>query len=291
MIGNQPMIKSKTFCSHPSSGQVALIILTVMATALALGLSMSERVLTDLRISEQNQESTRAFSAAEAGIEEALRVIREGGATSDINISELAEDLGVDQVTIDSTAVGRADQFSYSQSFQPGEIALIWLRDHDANGDFDETSGYSGGSVDLCWENNAALEAVYFYNSGGSYGVRRFTFEPDDERRNSTGGDDDGNHFGSLIGPGCVDLGLSGTIDLTAGTPLFLVVKPFYQETRIGVLGLSPLPIQGYEVTSTGAITQNTEEKISRKVKAFRSWPMPLPVLFHSVFTTGISGS
>ncbi|MBU2591912.1 hypothetical protein KKD61_00430, partial [Patescibacteria group bacterium] len=262
------IIKPKVFHRSPSSGQVALIILTVMATALTLGLSMSERVLTDLRISEQNQESTRAFSAAEAGVEEALRVIREGGVTSDIDISDLADDLGVDEVTIDSTTIGGTDQFSFSQSFQSGEIALIWLRNHDANGDFDEASGYDDASVDLCWENEAALEAVYFYRSGGSYGVRRFTFDPVADRRDFSGGAGTGNHFSPPTGAGCAGMNLSGTVDLSAETPLFLVVKPFYQETRIGVLGLSPLPVQGYEVTSAGSITQNTQEKISRKVKA-----------------------
>lgn len=54
-------------------GQTLIILLLVMVVALAIGLSVATRSITDLRISTQTEQSSRAFSAAEAGIEEALR--------------------------------------------------------------------------------------------------------------------------------------------------------------------------------------------------------------------------
>lgn len=55
------------------SGQTLVILLLVMVVTLAIGLSVATRSITDLRISTQTEQSSRAFSAAEAGIEEALR--------------------------------------------------------------------------------------------------------------------------------------------------------------------------------------------------------------------------
>ena len=54
------------------SGQALLIILLVMAVGLTVALAIVSRSVTDIRISRQEEESARAFSAAEAGIEQAL---------------------------------------------------------------------------------------------------------------------------------------------------------------------------------------------------------------------------
>jgi len=65
-------------------GQAALIVLLVVAVALGFGLSTISRSTTELKISKQEQEASRAFNAAEAGIEEALRTLISG----DIDIGE-----------------------------------------------------------------------------------------------------------------------------------------------------------------------------------------------------------
>ena len=59
-------------------GQALIIILLVMAVGLTMGLAVVSRSVTDIRISQQEEESARAFSAAEAGIRQQL-TIREAG--------------------------------------------------------------------------------------------------------------------------------------------------------------------------------------------------------------------
>src|SRR5688572_26536285 len=54
-------------------GQVALIALLVLTVATTVGLSLIARGVTDISVSRDIEESSRAFSAAEAGVEEALR--------------------------------------------------------------------------------------------------------------------------------------------------------------------------------------------------------------------------
>lgn len=54
-------------------GQMILVILLVMAVGLTIGLSVASRSITDVNFSTKIEDSSRAFSAAESGIEEALR--------------------------------------------------------------------------------------------------------------------------------------------------------------------------------------------------------------------------
>src|SRR3990167_6518831 len=54
------------------SGQILILVLLIVVVSLAVGLSVASRNLTNLRISTQTQESQRAFSAAEGGVEDVL---------------------------------------------------------------------------------------------------------------------------------------------------------------------------------------------------------------------------
>src|SRR5882724_2093664 len=54
-------------------GQVLLIIILVMTVALTVGLSVATRTVTNLRTTAEEENSQRAFSAAEAGVEQALQ--------------------------------------------------------------------------------------------------------------------------------------------------------------------------------------------------------------------------
>lgn len=53
-------------------GQIIIILLLLMLVALSVGLALTQRSITDVTNSTQVEQSSRAFSAAEAGIEKAL---------------------------------------------------------------------------------------------------------------------------------------------------------------------------------------------------------------------------
>lgn len=55
-----------------NNGQIILILILVMTVALAIGLSIVQKSLVDVSTSSKVEQSSRAFSAAEAGIEKAL---------------------------------------------------------------------------------------------------------------------------------------------------------------------------------------------------------------------------
>lgn len=54
-------------------GQIIIILLLVMVVALAIGLSIVQKSLIDISTSSKVEQSSRAFSAAEAGIEKMLK--------------------------------------------------------------------------------------------------------------------------------------------------------------------------------------------------------------------------
>lgn len=58
-------------CSR-QRGQIVIVLLLLMLVALSVGLAYTQRSLTDVTNSTQVEQSSRAFSAAEAGIQKAL---------------------------------------------------------------------------------------------------------------------------------------------------------------------------------------------------------------------------
>jgi len=267
-----------------SRGQAALVILAIMAIGMTMALSLSKRVTTDIKMSEQEQKSAKAFSAAEAGIEEALRKLKAGEEGSpQITPSEF----GVSDLDVDIQTSGGADQFVYPVTLQSGQTAVVWLCGHDeSTGEFTEDNCYAQPSINFCWQNGAAVEIVYFYNDAGTYQIKRFAYDSNAARRSN-------NHFSAPDLGSCAGLDLGASLDLTAGTPLFLAVRPLYQNTQFAVeaVGGAVLPIQGHTVTSSGAVASGEEEKITRKVKVFRTWPVPPDSFFQSIFSANsVSG-
>jgi len=53
-------------------GQILILVLLVVVVILAVGLSVASRNITNLRTSTQTEQSQRAFTAAEGGVEDVL---------------------------------------------------------------------------------------------------------------------------------------------------------------------------------------------------------------------------
>lgn len=265
-------------------GQAALIILAIMAIGMTMALSLSRQVITDVQISEQEEESAKAFSAAEAGIEEALRKLNQGETTVTVDPT----DLGVDQVDVSILAQGGDEQFIYPTTLKPGETAPIWLRDHHSDGSLNEASGYNGSEITVCWQDNAAIEIIYFYqDSGGDYQIKRYALDPDGSRAGNNG------FTNANIGtcPAITGLNRSYQLNLPGDVPIMLVVRLFYQMSRVGVAtGGESLPAQGYLITSSGSVSQGDQEVV-RRIKVFKSWNSVVTSLFSSIYGTGVAGN
>jgi len=187
-------------------GQVVLILLLVMTVALAIGLALVQRSISDISTSSKLEQSSRAFSAAEAGIEKAL-----GGSGSFDNFS--LENNSVAKV-VDSGLLPQDNQALEYPPISKEEIAHVWLANPDA--DFKTTSAgqyYNQPAVDVYWglpeaatvaddEKPALAVTIIYKDQAGVYQTKKFYLDPALKRIATNGFQaPDGNTFtcGALV--------------------------------------------------------------------------------------------
>jgi len=262
-----------------SSGQALLITLLVLAVALTAGLSLVARTVTDISISEKESASSKAFEAAEAGVEEALRAIEADESVPPGSLSFLApggEDADV------SIRVSEPTEELASREIYSGEATTFWLNSFLLNGkDFPsyEEEGvtkilsYRSNNIKVCWSGPANnIEAAIYYYQGGESKV---------ERRYLPGGSDSD----------CSDLGLERGVtvpSLPGGASVknkFINVR-FYgnddDTVTVAMEGVGAnLPRQGNLITSKATVGD-----VVRKVTVFQGWPVP-PLFFDFALFSG----
>lgn len=160
-------------------GQVILILILVMTVALAIGLSVIQRSLSDISTSSKVEQSSRAFSAAEAGIEKALSEPRNNNLITvsfpDNNSSaEVNKNEAIPAIPASFETPRRQDPIKCSlggSEFAKEDIAQIWLADPKLNLPTCSATDYcyKQTSLDVYWgdssDNNdkAALEVTIVY--------------------------------------------------------------------------------------------------------------------------------
>src|SRR3989344_396244 len=119
-----------TMESRMKSGQILILVLLIVVVSLAVGLSVASRNLTNLRISTQTQESQRAFSAAEGGVEDVLsrlETLATPGSQSQadlISVGGYNETFDVGDIPATVKVFGRN---VYETTVEPGEVAQVNL--------------------------------------------------------------------------------------------------------------------------------------------------------------------
>src|SRR5258708_37498979 len=68
------------------NGQIVVVLVLVMLVALTIGLAITLRSVSDVTTSTQTEQSSRAFSAAEAGIERAIQAGPTGPQTTSFTL-------------------------------------------------------------------------------------------------------------------------------------------------------------------------------------------------------------
>jgi len=245
-------------------GQALLIIVLIMFVGLTVSLTLISRTTTDIKLSRELEESSRALSAAEAGIEEALR---------DITIARAGPTpipIGTATFTVESApASGGIGVFSLGK-IEKENVGTVWLANYNSGpGTF--TQAYTANTISLCWKEADTLypdiEAIILYQDGSVYKAARAFFD-----------------HSSLVGSGCggpysytTDIDFNSLLSgLSGKTLLALRLKSINADAFVavdppeGVTGNS-LPSQGTEIISTGKAGE-TIRKV-RVIKSYPSWP------------------
>lgn len=250
-------------------GQILLVTILVLTVATTVALSLIGRTTLDLSMSNQLEDSTRAFNAAEAGIESALLNL-----TTQLNVA-IAEGVSY-SVNVNSIG-GSSGVYQSSYATSRGTAETIWLVPHDDDtGDIiDTTPFYTAPTLEVCWArtNTPALVIGILYRDGTDslYKMARAAVDPNAATN--------ANQFSlpTASDNGC---GLSDyygymldflTLDIVAGTDTIIAlrIRPEYADTTIAVDGgVTGVPKQGNLIESVGTIASG----VSRKVIVYQQY-------------------
>jgi len=261
-------------------GQVLLIILVVMAVGLTIGLSTVSRSITDIKISQQEEESARAFSVAEAGIEQALVGAGFSGTIGGVEyqVSELEQ--------------GGGSQFDFGGGkFEEQDVQTVWLVEHTAEG-LGGDHFPASGTIEVCWgeettQKSAVEVSVVYQDASGEFQVARGAYDADSGRGNGfdPADDIDGGNCGHLAFAETIELGPD--LGIPSDATLYLLrLKLLYndQPQPLAVSGSESFPTQGKCYV---AVANIPESGISRRVKQCQFYKAPPGVFDYVLFSGG----
>lgn len=270
-----------TFSSQ--KGQAILIVVLVMVVSLTIGLSIASRSVTNLKTSTEEENSQRAFSAAEAGVEKALQT-----GVNILSPESLGNNASIKNVTIQSVS-GTEFLLGGGNPFPQDDGADIWLStypDYSAprwSGNLTIYWGFQNETQASCSPNSttnvmAALEVILITGTKESPIATRFAFDPCTLRQGF-------NHFSApTIGSTTVSgkiFPYSATIAVTDG--IIARVIPLYANTPIGARGSIALFSQGSKIESVG-----TSGSTERKIQVYQAYPkVPTEFFQYILFESG----
>lgn len=277
------------------SGQALLIVVLVMVIALTVGLSLASRSITTLRNSTDEAASQAAFSAAEAGVEQAVKLGDVSGASILSGVS--LHDKNNSQISSVDISLIDGSQFLLNNGnpiFQD-DGTDIWLSSHtDDPSQLFQTAW--NGTLFVHWGTNTdtcadpAMEILVISGTRVSPTLARYTFDSCATRRsvNSFCAIAAGGACPSSAAGGFVVNGINGSqtfnyrVQLPITNGLLARVVPLYKAGSIGIKGAG-LPIQGKIITSTGTAGVTNSQTV-RKVSFFQGYDSVPSEFFYSLF-------
>jgi len=262
-------------------GQALLIVVLIMVVVLTIGLSVASRSITNLKITNDDESSQRAFSAAEAGVERALKSeCTEDNCTLSGDFTENNTEFS----TIVTPISGTEFLVKGGVQIRQDEGADILLSDYAIDPTQAFTTNQWYGTLTIYWGQNgsvpctnAALEILVLHGtSKNNPQMNRYVFDPCEARRNGTGGYI-ANNFSAPGVSGSVNSKTflsSATITISQASPgLLMRAVPLYANTIIGVrcTSCNAFPVQGKQIDSIGE-SAGTIRKISF-VQSYASIP------------------
>lgn len=287
------------------AGQALLLVLLSMAVVLTIILSILSRSITDVSVTTSEEEALRAFSAAEAGVEQSLIV---GSSLPSTQIGDASFE------TIVTSAIANGKEFASPASLLSGESVTFWLSAHDDTGSLvcDATHQcFTGSQINICWgksgtasgaDTTPAIEVSIYYDAtpgnDATARIARVTSDPNSGRRGS-------NNFSAPDAATCTtdgqDFAFQKTINFATLSPTpipaavynspngglrFVKVRMFYNTAESQPVGtLIPatsgsLPSQGLKISSSGV-----SGEANRKIEVFESYSEAPTVFDDSIFS------
>ncbi len=216
---------------NSQKGQILIIFLLVLVVGLAIALSIASRSVTDVRQTTTSDESNRAYFAAEAGVENALKKIEDGTITSltigsfggtdtTASLDLTSTNRSVSDVTVKDLSIASGVVFEYPALLNKDEVAQINLMQDfnniaTAGVDIGGKGIRSSDTLDIYWDeagstSDPAIEVSIVTCDGGptctnssAFGIRKMVFDANAASH--------GNNFCSAA------VGTGGVVDTNLG--------------------------------------------------------------------------
>ncbi len=243
------MSKLKT---KDQKGQVLLITIMLLATAITVVLSLSFKSTTEIQTAKLEEEAQKALAAAEAGIERALR---EGAVSFDLgNIAVTSSEQTVSSTSFVTPLLYKDEQYSFYLADYPGLTTNYW---------WGNLTVYLGSET-IC----PAVAAVELTFVKSDNSLERFLIDPCDliSSDESEIGTTEG---GSLEG---VNFAHKTSSAISVANMKLLVIRSLFTATKIGIQGSTNLPKQGKVIVSE-AKPKSSNVGVTKKVQLFQSYP------------------
>lgn len=257
-------------------GQALLIVVLVMVIALTVGLSIASRTITNLRTSTEEASSQKALSAAEAGVEQAIK--------SNTSIATQNLSNSTSYKTDVTSVLGTNFLMNGGNPVQQDNGADLWLSDYSPDSSKIYLNPWSGRltiawgiSSDPCA--NPAIEVIIMSGTKAFPTSSRYTYDGCSSRASL-------NHFSTNVTSSKTtingkDLYFQNNVAINVSSGLIGRIIPVYQNGPIGIIGSVALPSQGSTITSTG-----TSGNTQRKVNVFQGYPeIPAEFFQYSLFS------
>lgn len=285
---------------NSQKGQVVLILVLVMTVALAIGISVIQRSLSDVSTATKVEQSSRAFSAAEAGIEKALK----GELSPDVTFTENNSSATVTGNTLIPVVPpnGTIQEPLEYLPLAKEETAHVWLADltSTTNPPAEHYDPPVSRVLDVYWGNSSADQAaleltlVYYDNSVPQYKARKWyldqiTRTPQNNFTTSAVScagftlPDNSYQCKYTIGGASDPLGsLPANLMLIRARLLYNTASQPFAVQAVGTCGtLCSIPPQAKKLISTGISGQT-----QRKVQLFQLLKVVPPYFDYAIFTT-----
>lgn len=276
------MLYHRRIPGNNERGQILLVVVLVMVVAATVGLSLASRSVVNTKTTVDEQDSQKAFSAAEAGVEQALQT-QSGNTTK----QPLGNNAFITNVSIGQLGGTNSFLMNNGQVVHQDDGGDVWLAAYNADPSqitpvnmtiqvyWGDSSSYSCTSS----TNKAALEVMVLTEPGGAGTtpqIAHYAYDGCSRSNNFTAPDPTVNNynFGTVT--------LKQGVSLAISNGLYARVVPLYSDAIIGVRATGgSFPSQGKIITSTGAagVTQ-------RKVSYFQSYASVPTEFFYTLFST-----
>lgn len=293
--------------NNNKSGQALILVMLSVAVVMSVAVSLATRTTTDTSTARKDEESLRAFSAAEAGVEEALSQDLSVPARTEPQPTTAQIGTGSSVTTSVSQFPANPRSYIYPSEMLSGDSAIVWFASRDNNGNLTCGGGspcFNSQNARLCFGEVGAATlpavalTVVYEDLPPTSELRTVSaaFDPDSSRRqdnnfsstgvitNSSGActaqtpSGQNRNFSSYVDLDLVSLGVPAGV-VGSGRLRFASIRMLYNSspTTFAFTNLTDdLPSQGRVVDAQGV-----SGDASRRIQVYALYP-EVPNMFLS---------